>query len=104
MTHIIVLPVGKDTEHVSNLQSAQQQTVDYIYIDNMESYVTNVLNGNQRVDLRRMTPEQREEYRIVREALATEPVEEPSQAEQASNTEAGDPENTEQTSAETTGN
>lgn len=104
LTHLIVLPVGKDTEHVSSIQSAEEQTVDYIYIDNMESYVTNVLNGNQQADLRRMTPEQREEYRIVREALASSPAEEPSGAEQANNTEAGDPENTDQRAAETPGN
>ena len=104
LTHLIVLPVGKETGYVSSQQSAEEQTVDYIYIDNMESYVTNVLNGNQRVDLRRMTPEQREEYRIVREALATEPGEEPSKTEQANNTEVGDPENANQTSGETPGN
>jgi len=90
LTHLIVLPVGKETEYVGNQQSAQEQPVDYIYIDNMESYVTSVLEGKQKADLGRMTPEQREEFRIVRDALATKPGEEPSA--------------TEQTSGETTGN
>ena len=81
LTHLIVLPVGKETEHVSNQKLAEEQTLDYIYIDDMESYVTNVLNGSQQVDLQRMTPEQREEFRIVREALTPKPDEEPSQTD-----------------------
>ena len=104
ITHLIVLPVGKETEHVGSQQSAEEQVVDYIYIDNMESYVTNVLNGNQKADLERMTPEQREEFRIVRDALATKPDEEPSQTEQTSNTGASDTNITGQTSGDTTGN
>lgn len=104
LTHLIVLPVGKDTEHVSSLQSAGEQTVDYIYIDDMESYVTDVLNGNQKADLERMTPEQREEFMIVREALASRPGEEPSQVEQTNNTELSDADNTAQASGETSGN
>jgi len=104
LTHLIILPVGKETEHIGSQQSAEEQTVDYIYIDNMESYVTNVLNGNQKADLKRMTPEQREEFRIVRDALATKPDEEPSQTEQTSNTGASDSNITGQTSGDTTGN
>jgi len=104
LTHLIVLPVGKESEQVGNQQSAQEQPVDYIYIDNMESYVANVMNGKQKADLGRMTPEQREEFRIVRDALATKPGAEPSQTEQTDNIGAGDSNNTEQTSAETTGN
>lgn len=96
LTHLIVLPVGKDTEYVSNQQPAQEQPVDYIYIDNMESYVTRVLEGKQRPDLERMTPEQQEEFKIVRDALATKPGEEPAQTEGIDNTD--------QQSAETTGN
>jgi hypothetical protein len=96
LTHLIVLPVGKDTEYVSNQQPAQEQPVDYIYIDNMESYVTRVLEGKQRADLERMTPEQREEFKIVRDALATKPGEEPAQTEGIDNTD--------QVSEETTGN
>ncbi|MDH3222002.1 MAG: hypothetical protein OEO19_20935 [Gammaproteobacteria bacterium] len=76
LTHLIVLPVGKETEHVDTQQSAQAQPVDYIYIDNMESYVSSVLAGKQKADLGRMTPEQREEFKMVRDALAAKPVEE----------------------------
>ena len=62
LTHLIVLPVGKETQHVSSQQVTEEQAIDYIYIDDMESYVANVLNGSQQLDLRRLTPEQREEY------------------------------------------
>ena len=104
ITHLIVLPAGKETGHVSNQQSAQEQPVDYIYIDNMESYVTEVLEGKQKAELGRMTPEQREEYKLVRDALATKPGEETSQTEQTSNTGASYTNITGQTSGETTGN
>jgi hypothetical protein len=99
ITHLIVLPVGKETEHVGSQQSAEEQVVDYIYIDNMESYVTNVLEGKQKAELGRMTPEEREEYKIVRDAMATNPGEEPSQTGQTSDTNI-----TDQTSGDTTGN
>lgn len=104
LTHLIVLPVGKETEHVSSQQVTEEETVDYIYIENMESYVTEVLNGNQQADLRRMTPEQREEYKFVREVLTSQQGEEPSQTEQPDNTEVSDADNADQTSAETPGN
>jgi len=65
----------------------------------MESYVTNVLEGKQKAELGRMTPEQREEYKIVRDAMATNPGEEPSQTGQTSDTNI-----TDQTSGDTTGN
>jgi hypothetical protein len=55
-----------------------------------------VLEGKQRADLERMTPEQREEFKILRDALATKPGEEPAQTEGIDNTD--------QVSEETTGN
>jgi hypothetical protein len=102
LTHLIVLPVGKEAGPVHNQQSAQEPQVDYIYIDDMESYVANVLNGSQEADLGRMTPEQREEFRIIRDALANR-VEDSSQIE-PTNTAGSDAGNTDPTSAETTGN
>ena len=104
ITHLIVLPAGKETGYVSNPPSAQEQPVDYIYIDDMESYVTNVLEGKQKAELGRMTPEQRDEYRIVRDTLVTKSAAETSRAEQTGNTEASDTGITGQTSADTTGN
>ena len=104
ITHLSVLPAGKETGNVSNQQSAQEQPVDYIYIDNMESYVTNVLEGKQKAELGRMTPEQREEYKIVRDALVTNSGEAPSQTEQTSNTGASDIDITGQTSGDITEN
>ena len=104
LTHLIILPVGKETGSVDNLQSAQDQPVDYIYIDNMESYVTDVLEGRQEAELGRMTPEQREEFKMVREALATKPGAEPSQTADTNNTGDSDTSVTDQTSGEPTGN
>ena len=104
LTHLIVLPVGKETEPVGNQQSAQEQPVEYIYIDNMESFVINVLEGRQKADLGRMTPEQREEFKMIRNALATKPGEEPSQTEHTNNFEDSDTNETDQVTEDTTGN
>jgi len=104
LTHLIVLPVGKEAGYVGNQQPAQDQMVDYIYIDNMESYVTSVLEGKQKADLGRMTPEQREEFKIVRDSLATRPGEEPSQSEYKNNIGDSDTNATDQASGGATGN
>lgn len=76
LTHLIVLPVGKETNNVSVAQTASAEPEDFIYIDDMELYVGNVLNGSQKADVRRMTPEQREDFErvhaIMSEQLAAE--------------------------------
>ena len=104
LTHLIVLPVGKESGFSSDQPTAQEQTVDYIYIENMERYVTNVLEGKQQADLEHMTPEQREEFRIVKDTLTTKPGDEASQIEPAENTEAVDTNNSNQTSGEVADN
>jgi hypothetical protein len=90
LTHLIVLPIGKQTELSVNQPPEEEQTVDYIYIDNMESYVADVLEGRQQADLRRMTPEQREEFKIAREAMISKQAAEAAQSEQIENTAPGD--------------
>lgn len=82
LTHIIVLPVGKETDYVSIAQPASNQTEDYVYIENMELYVTNVLSGKQNADLGRMTPEQREEFNFVRKTLQAQRGDGSAQAEE----------------------
>jgi hypothetical protein len=96
LTHLIVLPVGKEAGVGSNSSSMQEQTVDYIYIDDMELYVTNVLQGKQQADLEHMTPEQREEFRIVRDTLTNQAADAASQLEQPENAGAGDTSNPDQ--------
>ena len=96
LTHLIVLPVGKESGFSGKQLSVQEQTVDYIYIDDMESYVTNVLEGKQQADLEHMTPEQREEFRIVRDTLTNQAADAASQLEQPENAGAGDTNNPDQ--------
>jgi hypothetical protein len=72
LTHLIVLPVGTETGFIEDQPPAQEQIDEYIYIDDMELYVKNVLEGKQQAELERMTPEQREEFRIVKDALTAE--------------------------------
>jgi hypothetical protein len=104
LTHLIVLPVGKEGGSDGDPPSMQEQTVDYIYIDNMEEYVTNVLAGKQQADLERMTPEQREEFRIVRDTLTNQTGYETPQMEPSGNTEASDTNNADQASGEAADN
>jgi len=104
LSQLIVLPVGKESGYVSNQQGEQEQPVEYIYIEDMESYVTAVLEGKQQAELGRMTPEQQEEFKMVRDALAARPGGESSQAEDANNTGASDPNIADQAPADTTGN
>jgi hypothetical protein len=51
LSQLIVLPVGKESGYVGNQQAEQEQPVEYIYIEDMESYVTSVLEGKQQADL-----------------------------------------------------
>ena len=67
LTHIIVLPVSRETDYVSIAQPASNLNEDYIYIEDMESYVANVLSGKQNAELDRMTPEQQQEFDLVRQ-------------------------------------
>ena len=82
LTQIIILPVGKETDYVSIAQPASDQTEDYVYIENMELYVTNVLSGKQNADLGRMTPEQREEFKFIHETLEVQLAEESAQVDE----------------------
>ena len=104
LTHLIVLPVGKESGIVGTQQSAQEQPVEYIYIDDMESYVRSVLEGKQQPRIERMTPEQREEYKMVRDALTSKLEEEAAQTGDTNNIGDSDTGAANQASGETSGN
>lgn len=69
LSHLIILPVGNEAESTLIIQSSPEQTEDYIYIDDMTAYVGNVLDGKQVAELNRMTPEQREEFTILKDSM-----------------------------------
>ena len=104
LTHLIVLPVGKESGIVGTQPPAQEQPVEYIYIDDMESYVRSVLEGKQQPRIERMTPEQREEYKMVRDALTSKLEEEAAQTEDTNNIGDSDTGAANQASGETSGN
>ena len=90
LTHLIVLPVGTQSEYPIDQLPEQAPVEDYIYIDNMESFVADVLGGRKRVDLNRLTPEQREEFRIIQETQTARQAAEESLTEPVDSNEASD--------------
>jgi hypothetical protein len=67
LVKLIILPNGQESGSVTVSSASDESVVDYIYIDDMESYVASVMEGNLQPDLERMTPEQRAEYEILLE-------------------------------------
>ena len=90
LTHIIVLPIGKDSEYLTVNQTDLVQSENYIYIDDMEKYAVEVLQGNQAADEERMTPEQREEFNFVLETLKAQLAED--ESEEGTTNSSGDSE------------
>lgn len=72
LVELTVIPVGEETEFISVEQKSSSQPLDYIYIDNMEQYVTEVLMREHKADLKYMTPEQRTEFKRVKTRLKKE--------------------------------
>jgi hypothetical protein len=73
LTRLILYPVGEQGEPAQGSGTAADirikepsRDTDYIYIDDMEQYVEEVFLGKRRPELKRMTPEQRAEYRDTR--------------------------------------
>ena len=89
LTHLIVLPAGKLSGYASITQPAQEnppavdQSEDYIYIDDMELYVSEVLKGKKTADVAHMTPEQREEFNATYNILSTQLGEQPTALEES---------------------
>jgi hypothetical protein len=68
LVELVFLRNGLETNSVAASPGSDQATVDYVYIDDMDSYVTGVIEGKAQPDLERMTPEQRVEYEIQYES------------------------------------
>jgi hypothetical protein len=68
LVDLVVLRSGLETNSVAASPTGDQATVDFVYIDDMDSYVTSVIEGKVQPDLERMTPEQRVEYEIQYES------------------------------------
>ena len=89
LTHLIVLPTGNQDGYASITQATQDtpstedQSEDYIYIDNMEVYVNEVLRGTQIADVAHMTPEQREEFNAAYNTLSSQLEEQSSALEES---------------------
>jgi hypothetical protein len=76
LTRLILYPVGEQGEPspesgmaADAVTEAPNRHVDYIYIEDMEQYVEEVLHRKRRPELQRMTPEQRAEYRDTRRRM-----------------------------------
>ncbi|MFT5218237.1 MAG: hypothetical protein ACI9LO_001110 [Planctomycetota bacterium] len=78
LVKLIILPHNQDGESVSFEPVSEEATVEYIYIADMEAYVTSVVEGKEQPDLERMTPEQRVEFEAQREARMSQIEQEPS--------------------------
>jgi hypothetical protein len=70
LVELIVLPAGDgEPELIRVEQKPVTEPQKYIYIGNMEQYVTEVLLRKRRPDLAHMTPEQKIEFRMTRKRL-----------------------------------
>jgi hypothetical protein len=76
LTRLILYPVGEEGETAPESGMAAgagtevpNRHVDYIYIEDMEQYVEEVLHKKRRPELQRMTPEQRSEFRDTRRRI-----------------------------------
>jgi hypothetical protein len=76
LTRLILYPVGEQGEPAPESGMAAgagtevpSRQLDYVYIEDMEQYVEEVLHRKRRPELQRMTPEQRSQYRDTRRRL-----------------------------------
>jgi hypothetical protein len=72
LVELEVIPVGEETEFVSYRPTTKPHTQEYIYIEDMEQYATEVLMRERKADVRAMTPEQRVEFKTVKNRLKAE--------------------------------
>ncbi|VAW50614.1 hypothetical protein MNBD_GAMMA06-1690 [hydrothermal vent metagenome] len=71
LTELAVMPVGNKTEFI-NVERDTASVKEYIYIDDMEQYVTDVLMKKNTAKLNEMTPEQAAEFKLLRKRLKEE--------------------------------
>jgi len=72
---LVLYPIGEQGEPIRGAGgTARVPKVDrgYIYIEDMDSYARDVMLKKQRPELRRLTPEQRVEFRMSRRRLKQE--------------------------------
>ena len=72
LTELTVMPVGDETEFIRVAEKTVPQPEEYIYIDNMEHYVTEVLMNGRKAEACKMTPEQKSEFKSVKKRLRSE--------------------------------
>ena len=72
LSELTVMPVGEETEFINVEQKSRPQPSEYIYIDNMEQYVTEVLMRERKAQVREMTPQQAAEFKSVKKRLKKE--------------------------------
>lgn len=65
LSFLLVLPEAKESGDSISLIQEQGVQEDYIYIENMDLYVSEVLDGSRVPEIGRMTPEQLIEYEQV---------------------------------------
>ncbi|MFT5502834.1 MAG: hypothetical protein ACI8XC_000539 [Gammaproteobacteria bacterium] len=69
LSFLLALPESKESYDSISLIQGQSGQEDYIYIENMGLYVSQVLDGSQVAEIDRMTPEQLTEYEQLFESL-----------------------------------
>ena len=72
LVELEIIPVGEETEFVSFRPATKPHTQEYIYIDDMDQYATEVLMRERKANVKAMTPEQRVEFKTVKNRLKTE--------------------------------
>ena len=72
LSELIVIPVGDETEFINVEQKPTAKPVEYIYIDNMEQYVRQVLLREHKANVKNMTPEQAIEFKNTKRRLRKE--------------------------------
>jgi len=73
LTFFLALPEAVESDNAISLIHEQVVNEDYIYIENMNLYVSQVLDGSQVAEIHRMTPEQLFEYEQLVDALQANP-------------------------------
>ncbi len=72
LTELAVMPVGNKAEFINIERESIAPPKEYVYIDDMEQYVTEVLMQKRKANLDNMTPEQATEFKLLRKKLREE--------------------------------
>ncbi len=72
LVELSVIPTGDKSEFITIQQNVRKQPTAYIYIDDMEKYVTEVLLKQRKAKQGKMTPQQFAEFKLMRKKLKKE--------------------------------